>query len=87
MRLTTFAALSAFALALTAPLSPASAKPATKSATTTYSSHGKVVGKSVTKGNTTTYYNRGKPVGKAVTSGGHTTVYSRGKPVARSGRR
>jgi len=87
MRFVTHAALAAVAVALAAPLSPAEARPATRSATTTYYSHGKPVGRSVTHGNTTHYYSRGKPVGKAVTSGGKTTVYSHGKPVSRSGRR
>lgn len=44
----------------------ASAKPASKSATTTYYSHGKPVGKSITNGNTTTYYSKGKPTGKSI---------------------
>lgn len=42
------------------------AKPASKSATSTYYSHGKQVGKSVTHGNTTTYYSRGKATGKSI---------------------
>ncbi|MFO1268334.1 MAG: hypothetical protein U1F25_14510 [Rubrivivax sp.] len=87
MRFVTYAALAAVAVVLTAPLSPAEARPATRSSTTTYYSQGKPVARSVTQGNTTRYYSHGKPVGKAVTSGGRTTVYSHGKPVTRSGRR
>lgn len=87
MRLEIVAALAVAVAVLTAPLSTADARPASKSSTTTHYSKGKPVGKSVTRGNTTTHYSRGKPVAKSITRSSGTTTYARGRPVARSGRR